>query len=72
MTQVAEEERAVGAFAPGELDHLDPEKADRLRELFDVENWPDPLDDGLAHPPGDCRPIDEPLPPELDELREEA
>lgn len=64
--------RESGAFGPGELDHLDPEDAERLRELFDLENWPDPLDDGLDHPPGDARPIDGPLPIELEKLRKDS
>lgn len=43
------------------------EKAEWLREFMNVENWPDPLDDGLEYPPGYAvaihrkgRPDDEP------------
>lgn len=41
-----------------DLSHLPREKARRLREMFDVDRWPDPADDGLDHAPGEARPID--------------
>lgn len=59
-----------GAFAVGELDHLPPAKRRRLLDLFDVEQWPDPLEDGLEHSPGEARPIEGPLPIALEDVDE--
>lgn len=54
----------MSAFSEAELEHLDPEKADRLRRMFDYTPPLEPLEIGewpYEHVPGEFRSIvDEP------------